>query len=223
MAKILLIDDDLELAESLQIWLKTVGHMAEHALSGEDALQMLRCYQYDVVVLDWVLPAMSGLEVCLEYRRSGGTTPIIFLTGQGAVDQVEGGLDAGADDYLVKPFEFRVLAARIRSLLRRPPRLLPIELVVNGITLDCQERTISVDGKEFHLRPKESSLLEYMMRHPDVHCSSQELLDAVWPSDTSASPDTIRTWMRNLRKTLAKAGKEDFIKTTLGSGYVIES
>jgi two-component system, OmpR family, manganese sensing response regulator len=222
MAKILLIDDDLNLAENLSLWLCAQGDTVERVETGDDGLQMLSNYTYDVGIIDWMLPGLSGPEICSSFRRAGGVTPIILLTAQASIDHIEKGLKSGADDYLIKPFQFRELFARTRSLMRRPAALVPTGLTVAGVTLDPQQRSMVIADKTFHLMPKESALLEYLMRHPNRACSAQALLEAVWPSDTSASVETIRTWMRNLRQKLSEAGKEGLIKTVPAAGYMIE-
>src|SRR5262249_19063671 len=147
---------------------------------------------------------------------------IIFLTGKEDIHSKEAALDIGADDYVVKPFDIRELAARIRSVLRRPPELLPGALKLGGLPLNPSSRTVTIDGKDVYLMPKESALLEYLMRHPKSPIGAQALLSAVWPSDTDASPETVRTWMKNLRQKLTAAGKPDLIKTVPASGYMID-
>ncbi len=123
MAKLLLVEDDLELSLKLKEWLASQGYLLETVTTGEDALQMLNHFQFDILLLDWDLPGISGLEVCRQYRLSGGTSFILFLTGKGDISSKEQGFDLGADDYLVKPFDARELSSRIRSLLRRPAGL----------------------------------------------------------------------------------------------------
>ncbi|HMX45054.1 MAG TPA: response regulator transcription factor [Candidatus Obscuribacter sp.] len=222
MAKILLVEDDLELSQRMEDWFSLENHNLEVVHSGEDALQMLTSFEFDVVVMDWGLPGMSGLDVVKQYRKQGGGAPIIFLTGRGEIINREEGLDSGADDYLVKPFDVRELSARIRSLLRRPKGLLPTELMLKGVQLELETRTVKVGPQNVHLMPKQCALLEYLMRHPNRPFGAKALLDAVWPSDSEASEDTVRTCMKTLRRQLATVGKEDFIKTVLGSGYLIE-
>ena len=145
MAKVLIIDDDSVLCDSLAGWLQLEGHTVETAGEGEDALQMLSNYQYDVIVLDWGLPTISGLDVLKRYRRNGGITPIIFLTGQGDVQSKKDGLDSGAEDYLTKPFASEELSARIRSLLRRPAALVPSVVTIGavGVCLNSKQVTVS--------------------------------------------------------------------------------
>ncbi|MBK7748279.1 MAG: response regulator transcription factor [Candidatus Obscuribacter sp.] len=222
MAKILLVEDDLELAERMQDWFTLENHALEVVHNGGDALQMLGSFEFDVIVLDWGLPGVAGIDVLRTYRKNGGTTPIIFLTGRGEIINREEGLDSGADDYMVKPFDVRELSARIRSLLRRPKGLLPTELTIQGLHLELETRTAKAGANAVHLMPKQCSLLEFLMRHPNRPFGAKALLDAVWPSESEASEDTVRTCMKTLRRQLANIGKEDLIKTVLGSGYLIE-
>lgn len=222
MAKILLVEDDSELADKLKFWFTSQGEILEHVSSGEDGLQVLGNFAFDLILLDWTLPGISGLDLCKQYRKSGGTTPVIFLTGRGDINSKEQGLDYGADDYLVKPFDVRELAARIRSVMRRPSSLLPSEVRIGNVVLDTKTRILTVDEGTSRLMPREAALLEYLMRHPNRIFGSKDLLNAVWPSDAEASSETVRSWMRNLRQKLSAAGKEDFIKTIPGSGYLIE-
>jgi DNA-binding response OmpR family regulator len=222
MAKILLVEDDSQLSKKLGEWLTLEHHLVEIVSSGEDALQLLTNFKFDLVLLDWNLTGITGLTVCLRYRASGGTSPIIFLTGEGDLDHKELGLDSGADDYVVKPFEMRELAARMRTVLRRPKELLSSELVMGDICLDSAERTLICGNKRIHLMPKEAVLLEYLMRHPSKCFPAKALLDAVWPSESDTNEDTVRTCVKTLRQKLIKIGKPELIKTVLHSGYKID-
>jgi DNA-binding response OmpR family regulator len=222
VAKLLLVEDDETLVAKLQDWFAEEGHVLEVATSGKDGLQMLDCYKYEVVILDWQLPDISGPDICRQFRRAGGRSYVIFLTGKGSIENREQGLDCGGDDYMVKPFDVRELSARIRSVLRRPPELLATTLTIRGVTLKPDNRSAIVHGTEISLLPKELQLLEYLMRRPNRAFSAQSLMDAVWPSDSEAAVDTVRTWMLRLRKKLAAAGKDDFIKSMQGYGYIIE-
>ncbi len=197
--------------------------MCESVHLGRDALQLLNHYQYDILILDWELPDISGVDVCTQYRKSGGNGAVLFLTGKNTIDDKEIGLDCGADDYLVKPFEVRELSARLRSLLRRPRQLLPAELIVNGVLLNLKTRSIKVGEQTTRLMPKEFALLEFLMRHPNTLYSSKALLDAVWSSDSDSAEDSVRTCMRSLRSKLERTGCADLIKTVLKSGYIIET
>jgi OmpR-family two-component system manganese-sensing response regulator len=222
MAKFLLVEDDPELADTVQTFLRAAGHIVEHTARGEEALQFLTNFKYDLIILDWGLPGLSGSDVCKRFRQTGATTPIIFTTGRDDIQSKEDGLDMGGDDYIVKPYQMRELSARIRSIMRRPAELLPADIRMDDVALNTQTRVLTVKGQEIQLAPKESALLEYLMRHPNQPCAAQTLLEAVWRSDRDASIETVRTWISNLRTKLAGAGKDDFIKTIKASGYVIE-
>ncbi len=223
MAKILLVEDDAELAAKLKVWFSDEGYIFETVNTGEDALQMLKNFQFDVVLLDRTLPEMSGIEVCKRFRASGGRTPIIFLTGLGEVADKLEGLDLGADDYVVKPFDVRELSSRIRSVMRRASGLLHNELKCGNLVLHAPSHTMYVDDVPYRLMPTESALLEHFLRHPNRFFGSKDILDAVWPSDSSASSQTVRSWMRNLRQKLESAGKSDLIRTVQGSGYLLNN
>jgi OmpR-family two-component system manganese-sensing response regulator len=222
VAKILVVEDELDLAERLRDWLTSEGHTFEGAVSGEDALQLLTHFAYDVVLLDWNLPGLTGLDVCKQYRQSGGQSSIIFLTGKSDIPSKEQGLDFGADDYLTKPFDLRELSARIRTVMRRPMGLLKDELKIGDVSLDVKSRTLYVNKEPIHLTPKESALLEFLMRHPNRTHGAKNLLQSVWASDREATTDTVRSWMRLLRHKLSGVGLNDFIKTVSGSGYMIQ-
>lgn len=223
MPKILLVEDDLEICQSLENWCKQENIIFDSVHTGSDALQLLNAFEFDVIVLDWGLPDMTGIEVCKRYRSNGGTAGVLFLTGRDTIEEKETGLDSGADDYLVKPFLLRELAARVRSILRRPRNFVPEDLNIQGVHLSLKTRTVKAGDESSRLMPKECALLEYLMRHPNMVFSSKKLLDAVWPSESDSSEDTVRTCMRSLRLKLQKLGHEDLIKTVLKSGYTIET
>ena len=222
MAKLLVVENDAQLANQVVDWLAEQGYQVEKASNGEDALQLLSNFKYDVLLLDWNLPGMSGLELLKRHRQAGGMSLALFITGKGDIDSKEKGLEIGADDYLVKPFDMRELSARLKSIMRRPQFILPDELRVGDVMLNPSLHKLKIGEQEIRLMPKESALLEYLMRHPNRVYSSKDLLDAVWPSEKEATTDTVRSWMRNLRKKLGTAQREDFVKTIPSSGYVIE-
>lgn len=221
MAKILLVEDDEELTESLVSYLSMENHAVELVMSGEDALQLLENFKYDVIVLDWGLPGMSGVEVLRKFRHSGGTTPVIFLTGRDDVFSKEVGLDTGADDYLTKPFDIRELVARIRSLLRRPTGLMPSKIAVGNLMIEPDTRKVYVAGSPVRLTNKEYSVLEYLIRHPNQIFGAKALMQAVWSSESESSEDTVRGCIKNLRRKIT-VGDECILKTVPGSGYTIE-
>lgn len=220
--RVLLVEDDPMIGDSLRQGLRAEGFAVDWVQEGRAAEQALDIHPYALVLLDLGLPKKDGLAVLSDWRRRGITLPVLILTARDAISDRVRGLDSGADDYLVKPFDVRELSARIRSLLRRPKGLLPTELMLKGVQLELETRTVKVGPQNVHLMPKQCALLEYLMRHPNRPFGAKALLDAVWPSDSEASEDTVRTCMKTLRRQLATVGKEDFIKTVLGSGYLIE-
>lgn len=223
MAKILVVEDNEEFAGILATWLESQNYVVDTVHTGEDALQLLSSFNYDLLILDWELPGIQGIGVCEKYRRRGGTTPILFLTGKSDVGSKVTGLETGADDYLSKPFEFRELSARLRSLLRRPAGLVSNVLTIRGLSLHVDSHSAEIAGKEITLTPREFSLLEFLMRHPNHAYSSKALLDSVWPLDSALSEDTVRSCMRSLRKKITVDNEECIIKTLAGYGYIIES
>lgn len=223
MPKLLLADDDKELVSALTKFLSEKGFVVESALSGRDALQLLENFTFEVIILDWQLGDMSGVEVCKRFRRQGGKTPVIMLTGLSDVENRVEGLNSGADDYLTKPFEVRELAARLGSLLRRPSLFMTSKLEAQGVTLEVETRIVSDGTQTVKLSPREAALLEFLLRHQNRDFSTAYIRDSVWPLDSEGSDDTVRTCMRTLRQKLAKIGKSDLIKTNLQSGYSIQS
>ncbi|MBU6451796.1 MAG: response regulator transcription factor [Cyanobacteria bacterium REEB67] len=223
MAKLLMVDDDLELGKTLKSYLSNHGITLEICGNGEDAEQLLDGFEYDLIVLDYNLPKITGEEVCRKFRHKGGHTPIIFLTGNCEIDFLEKALDAGADDYMVKPFNVRELYARIKTLMRRRTGAITAHLAIDGLSLDPEKGIVTVGAESIRLRAKESALLEYLMRHKNRVYSSQQLFDAIWPADAEGSAEGVRTWMKLLRHKLAQVGKEDMVKTILRSGYTIET
>lgn len=225
MAKILLVEDDIQIGEKLKQWFSAEGgYILEWVTTGEDALQLLSSFGFDVILLDWLLPGQTGLDVCKQYRKSGGQSKIIFLTGQTDIANKEQGFDFGADDYLVKPFDCRELSARIRSLLRRTNIAQASDLLrVGDVSLDPKSRMVTNNDRSVQLMPKEFKLLEFLMRHPDQCFGSADLYKAIWTAEASLETNTVRSWMRNLRTKLASIGQADLIKTIAGSGYRIDS
>lgn len=221
MAKILLVEDDVELTESLLSYLKLEHYAVEIARTGEDAWQLLVNFKFDVIVLDWGLPKMPGIEVLKKFRAAGGLTPIIFLTGRDDLFSKEAGLDSGADDYLTKPFDVRELAARIRSLLRRPSGLIPDKITVGNLVIEPESRKVFVDGTAVRLTNKEFSVLDFLIRHRNQIFGARALMQAVWPSDSESSEDTVRACVKNLRRKIT-ANDVCVVKTVPGSGYTID-
>lgn len=225
MAKILLVEDDLDLARTITRWLTAENHNVELISNGAEALELLDACKFDVVILDWGLPQMSGIEICKEYRARRGCSPIIMLTGKSATVEKETGLDSGADDYLTKPFSLRELSARLRALLRRQTSVMPTVLAAGDLELDPAKFTVTRKGVAVALLPKEFALLEFLMRHLDQTFSPEALLDRVWESDTEASEGAVRTCIRRLRMKLDDGDDDEdcLIQTIPRVGYRIRS
>jgi OmpR-family two-component system manganese-sensing response regulator len=221
MAKILIVEDDRELSESLGMLLTMNGFNVEYAYNSADGLQMLTNFQYDVAILDWHLPDGIGLNVCKKHRMNGGTTLILFLTGVSDIDSKTDGLDSGADDYLTKPFQPKELLARVRTLLRRPKGLLQDDKVVAGISLDSKMRTLSRADKTITLSRLECQIVDHLLQHRNQIFTSKALFDAVWPSDTDSNEQSVRVHVRGIRKKLEEGGFEDFIQSAAGGGWFI--
>lgn len=222
MSKILLIEDDIDLATKLQELFSANGLLLEIATSAEDGMQLLVTFQYEMLLLDWDLPVMSGLEFCRRYRAQGGRAYIVFLTGKHSIEAKEQAFDAGADDYVTKPFDVREVFARMKSIRRRSLEIMTEVLQIRSVSLDPASRVVRCGEASIHLTAKECALLEHLMRHPDRSFNAQKLLNAIWPSDSDVSVETVRTWIRYLRVKLTELGQPDLIKTVAGAGYVIE-
>ncbi len=222
MAKILLVEDNEDLANSVRTFLMFEHHTVEHISDGQTASEHLRSFEYDLILLDWNLPRMDGIDILRRYRELGGKTPVLMLTGHDTVDEKERGLDTGADDYLTKPFQMKELGARVRALLRRPAQVSNSNLLVAGkITVDAQKYRVTVGGESINLVKTEFQLLEFFMRHPNQVFSAEALLNRVWPSDSEATTEALRTALKRLRKKVDPDG--DLLRTVHGVGYILET
>ncbi len=219
MTKILIVEDDADLGATLGRWMKLENYVFDLKDNGEDALQDLRFNNYDAIILDLRLPDIGGLEVLRTFRSRGGKTPVLILTGKNMIDEKTAGLDAGADDYLTKPFDGRELMARLRALLRRPTAFSGDILVAGEIELDRKSHVVKCGEQEIDLLPKEFDLLEFFMRHPNQVFNTESLLERVWPSTSETSPEVVRTHMNRLRKKLTAQGQREWFETVHGVGY----
>ncbi len=223
MAKILIVEDERDISGLVSNWLVRDNHLVEQADNGVDALNQMELSKFDVIILDLMLPGMNGLEVCRRYRQHLGHTPILMLTAKNTIDDKEMGLDAGADDYLTKPFDLKELAARVRALLRRGDSLPGNIHHIRDIVIDSSKCLVTKGGEIIHLLPKEYRLLEFLVRHPEHVFSAEELLASVWESDTLAFLDTVRGHIKRLRKKLDNPSQPSIISTVYGMGYKIEA
>lgn len=223
MAKIFVAEDDKGVIEVLGTALKLEGHQVEFQENGEDAAEYLKTYQYDVIILDWELPELSGLELCKLYRARGGQAPILFLTGRASLIEKETGFNSGADDYLTKPFQVRELIVRIRALLRRPLKIEAETLEFCYITMDPSARKVTIGENTIHLAPMEFIVLEFFLRNPEQVFSAEHLVERVWTSRSDRSPATLRSFMKRLRDKITPEGSQSLIRTIHGSGYILSS
>jgi DNA-binding response OmpR family regulator len=221
VAKILLVEDDGDLAKTIADFLGREKYNVEVVNDGLDGAEMLKFDNFDVLVLDWDLPGLSGVEIMSRYRAAGGKAPIIMLTGRQKVQEKEEGFDSGADDYLTKPFSLRELSARIRALLRRPTQLLSNVLTVRDIVLDPEKHRVTKGGVDIKLTPKDFALLEFFMRHPDELFAVETILARVWMQEEEATPDALRVAIRRLRKAFGETGEsgESVIENVARVGY----
>ncbi|MGQ9851012.1 MAG: response regulator transcription factor [Aggregatilineaceae bacterium] len=225
---VLAVDDDPDVLGTLYRALTREGYEVGRASSGVEALHMLAARRPDLIILDIIMPGLDGLTVCRRIRANSqyDDLAILFLTARGQTDDIVAGLDAGGDDYVIKPFEIAELTARVRALIRRGQRSAALEspvLAVGPLQLDSSTHRVSIgDGTPIQLTATEHRLLRYMMEHANQALSPQHLLEAVWdyPPDTG-DPDLVRAHVRNLRAKLERAGDDTFIRTIHGVGYMI--
>ncbi len=223
MSKILLVEDDLDLGLTIVDYLCTQHYTVESVSDGTEALDLLGTYVYDLVIMDWGLPGVTGIEICRQARSRGVKTPIIMLTGRSHISEKETGFESGVDDYLTKPFDMKELGMRVRAVLRRPAAVLPAELAVANITLNVDRFAVTVGGQPVKLLPKEFALLEYFMRHPDTVLSAESILDRVWSSDADVTPEAVVSCLRRLRKKVDTDPEKPIFQTVHGKGYKLVS
>ena len=220
--RVLVVEDDAEIADVLRRSLRQEGYNVRSAADGVEALDLADDFVPDLIVLDLGLPRLDGMEVCRRLR-SGGDVPILILTARAELaDRVEG-LDGGADDYLVKPFELRELLARVRALLRRRPPRGSASLAIADLRLNPDTREVWRGEREIELTNREFELLEYLMRNERLVISRQRLLDEVWGYDPAAATNTIDVFISNLRRKLEAEGEPRLLHTKRGAGYVVKA
>jgi DNA-binding response OmpR family regulator len=222
MAKILVVEDDSEFAAMVHDTLEADRHLVDLAEDGQMALDMLATYQYDLIVLDWNVPEVSGLEICRKLRARGESVPVLMLTSNASLDHKESGFDNGADDYVTKPVHPRELTARVRALLRRPAALTGNMLKVRDIELDCLAHTVKRDGIQLNVLPREFAVLEFLLKNAGRVFSQEELLDRVWSTDAAVTLDTVRTCIRRIRDKVDVEGQSSIIRTVYSVGYAID-
>lgn len=221
MAKVLLVEDDRDLTSVIREWLEAQNFELDIAYEGNQGCEFLNSGKYDVAILDWDLPGLSGIDILRSHRENSGVTPVLMLTGKGQVVDKETGFDSGADDYLTKPFNIRELGMRVKALARRPATFVSATLKIGDVELDPQKHLVFKAGKEAHLLPKDFELLEFLMRHPGEIFSSDALLAQVWKENKDATSEAVRTSMKRIRQVIDAGLDEDFsmIQTMRRVGY----
>ncbi|HEY2333889.1 MAG TPA: response regulator transcription factor [Solirubrobacterales bacterium] len=219
--RVLVVEDDVEIADVLRRSLRQEGYEVRTSADGVDALDVATGFVPDLVVLDLGLPRLDGVEVCRRLRAEGDV-PILMLTARAETEDRVGGLDSGADDYLVKPFERQELLARIRALLRRRPPRGAASLTVADLMLNPDTREVRRGDRELELTNREFELLEYLMRNERLVVSRERLLDDVWGYDPTAATNTIDVFISNLRRKLEAGDEPRLLHTKRGAGYVLK-
>ena len=225
LPRILVVEDEADLALLLHYNLEAEGYSAETVERGDEAELRLVESPPDLVILDWMLPGVSGLEICrrLRARETTRTLPVIMLTARGEETERVRGLSVGADDYVVKPFSVPELMARVRALLRRSrPERIADRLVAGDLDLDRETRRVRRGTRDLHLGPTEFRLLDYFMQHPGRVFSREQLLDAVWGSDVYVETRTVDVHIGRLRRALNTDGDDDPIRTVRSAGYSLD-
>ena len=218
--RILLVEDEPHAAHVLAKGLREQSYAVDVAGDGEAAIFQVATNDYDGVILDVMLPAVDGLAVCRTIRDAGSKVPILMLTARDAVESRVDGLDAGADDYLVKPYDIRELTARLRALIRRGHQpVTPERLVVGGLTIDTRRRRVIVDGREILLRAKEYALLEFLARHAGDVVTRSEIAEHVWDEHYDPLSNVVDVYVQRLRRRFDRPGVESIIRTRRGEGY----
>lgn len=219
--KILVVEDEKKLADAIAKGLTMKGYSVDTIGDGKKALTRISLHRsdYDLIILDLMLPSMDGHEICTQAREMGVTTPILILTARNETDKKVDLLMSGADDYLVKPFSFEELSARVHALLRRPVEAVPDVLKIDDIELNPSERSVVRATKDIPLTLKEFSLLEYFMRHPNQVINREDLLSHLWDFNYDSFSNVVDVHVKNLRRKLAIAGDPDILETVRGIGY----
>lgn len=222
MAKILLVEDEVNIASFIERGLKEFGHTVSVANDGNSGWELIRQEVFDLLIIDIIMPGMNGLELCRLYRRQYGyLVPVIMLTALGTTEDIVKGLDAGADDYLVKPFSFQELEARIKAILRRGREDSARQLVCDDLVLNCDSRRARRGEAEIDLTVKEYRLLEYFMTHQGLVLSRLTLLRDVWDKNFDTNTNVVDVYVNYLRGKIDKDFSKKLIHTVVGSGYIM--
>jgi DNA-binding response OmpR family regulator len=221
--KLLIVEDEHKIATSLKKGLEQESMIVDISFDGEKGFDLASTEEYDVIILDIMLPKINGFEICRQLRAQSNHTPILLLTAKGMLQDKIEGFNSGADDYLPKPFAFEELLARVRALSRRPQKLVNDVLSVNDLTLSTKSFEVHRNGKQINLSHKEFSLLEYLMRHPNQILTKDQIIQHVWEYDSDILPNTVEVYIGYLRGKIDKPFQysQALIRTVRGFGYKI--
>jgi DNA-binding response OmpR family regulator len=219
--KILVVEDEHRIAQSIKKGLELERHTVDISFNGSDGYDLASSEPYDILILDRMLPGMDGLELCRQLRRDGNHTPVLLLTAKSAVEDKVEGLDAGADDYLPKPFSFDELLARLRALGRRERKLQTEILTIADLTVNTSTYEVARGGTPIQLTSREFTILEYLLRHTNTIVNKDTLIASVWDYDADILPNTVEVYIKNLRTKidLPFSDRPKLIQTVRGFGY----
>ena len=220
--KIFIIEDETSIIQLVQHNLEKEGFVVSSSTNGNDGLKELKKFEPNLLLLDWMLPDLSGIDVCKSLRRDKNykNLPIIMLTAKGEEEDKVKGLESGVDDYITKPFGFNELMARIKALLRRSdPKTVSDDLIFEDLKLDRTERRVFRDNNEIHLGPTEFRLLEFFLLNPKRVFSRDQILESVWPNNINVESRTIDVHIRRLRHSINLSGKKELVRTVRSAGY----
>ncbi len=220
--RILIAEDEVSIAKALKVVLEKQKYTVDLVHNGLDAIDFIAALDYDGIVLDIMMPGLDGLEVLRRLRADGNTTPVLFLTAKSEVEDRVAGLDAGADDYLPKPFAMSEFVARVKALTRRSSTFVQDVIQIGNTALDVNQYTLAATGGEVRLNNKEFQLMELFMRHPGQVFSSERLMERIWGIDSDAGIDVVWTYIGFLRKKLKNVDATIEIRTIRGAGYTLE-
>lgn len=223
VAKILVVEDDSALGFTLKATLQRENHIVELVEDGQEANERLKLYPYEIIILDWNLPSLSGIEIARNYRSNNGKAPILMLTANNKIENKEEGFGVGADDYLTKPFDKKEVIMRVNALLRRPKEIRKSIISLKGIEIDTEAKTVMKQGKAVRLTSKEYSVLEFLITKTDHFITVTDLHNTIWSSESDSSELAVRQCITRLRKKLDSPGQPPLISTQRGRGYSIQT
>lgn len=219
--RILIVEDDRSLNRVVTKHLAEAGYAVDCCFDGEDGLNYMEAMEYDCIILDWMLPKRDGISVINEYRKRGFSSPVLMLTAKDSISDRVSGLDSGADDYLVKPFVFDELMARVRAMLRRKGERKQTVLTLADLTMDTTTHIVTRAGKQITLTSREYALLEYLLRNQGIILTRSQISDHVWNYDFEYDSNVVDVYIRYLRNKIDRGFEAPLIQTIRGFGYVM--